>query len=71
MKRPLKKSIIVIGEGITEKYYFQHLKRLANYHITVRPRFFHKTNSIAHIIKKVEAVIAADAKLVSELWTKC
>jgi len=61
MKRPLRKSIIVIGEGITEKYYFQHLKRLSNYNIKVRPRFFQKTNSIAHIIKKVEEVISADA----------
>ena len=57
MKRALKQSIIVIGEGITEKYYFQHLKRLANYKITVRPRFFHKTNSISHYIKKVVEVI--------------
>ena len=27
----LRESIYIIGEGLTEKYYFQHLKKLQGY----------------------------------------
>ncbi len=42
----LRESMYVIGEGIIEKYYFQHLKKLQNYKCIVCPRFFSGKNSI-------------------------
>ena len=35
---------IIIGAGLTEQYYFSHLKKLFNVNIIVRPRFFGKEN---------------------------
>lgn len=40
-KRDLKHSrITVIGEGITERWYFDHLRTLKGYHYDCKPRFF-------------------------------
>lgn len=33
-------GITIIGEGITERYYFTHLKRLKGYRYTCKPRNF-------------------------------
>ena len=39
--RPLRPVLpYIIGAGITEKYYFGHLKRECNYQVEVRPKFF-------------------------------
>ena len=35
---------VIIGAGITEKYYFSHLQSLYNLKIKVRPRYFGNEN---------------------------
>ncbi len=40
-ERELKRSrITVIGEGLTERWYFEHLCTLKGYHYNCKPRFF-------------------------------
>jgi len=56
----LSESIYVIGEGLTEKYYFQHLKKLKGYSCVVRPRFFSSKNSIYYIEKLTKELLLAD-----------
>lgn len=55
-KLDLKGSVFVIGEGITEQYYFAHLKHLRKYNCVVKPRFFGKT-SIDEIEKSVKKLL--------------
>lgn len=44
--RPLRPVLpYIIGAGITEKYYFGHLKRECNYQVEVRPKFFGSDNA--------------------------
>jgi hypothetical protein len=39
--RPMREPRpVVIGAGITEKWYFHHLKNLCDYRIEVRPKYF-------------------------------
>ncbi len=52
----LKGDVFVIGEGITEQYYFSHLKQLKKYKCIIKPRFFGKT-SIDEIGKSVERLL--------------
>ena len=40
--KKLKFSYAVIGDGQTELFYLDHLKRLNNYGYSIRPRFFDK-----------------------------
>jgi len=40
--REPKPGIYIIGEGKTEKFYFEHLKKIFNYQYFVKPRFFGK-----------------------------
>lgn len=56
----LRESIYVIGEGLTEKYYFQHLKKLKRYSCVVRPRFFSSKNSIYYLEKRTKELLLAD-----------
>ena len=50
-------GITIIGEGLTERYYFTHLKRLKGYRYTCKPRNFTE-QSIEEIQKQVERVLA-------------
>jgi len=59
----LKKGLYIIGEGITEQYYFTHLKRLKNYKCVIKPRFFGKTD-IAQINKQVEKLLLGDISVI-------
>lgn len=54
-KLELRNSIFIVGEGITEKYYFEHLKKLRKYSCTVKPRFFDKTgiDEISRTVNKL------------------
>lgn len=52
----LRGGVFVIGEGITEQYYFTHLKNLKKYKCVVKPRFFGKTD-IVQIEKSVEKLL--------------
>lgn len=60
----LRESVYIIGEGITEKYYFQHLKKLKNYSCIVRPRFFSSKNSIYYLEKRTSDLLQADVKVI-------
>ena len=60
----LRESIYVIGEGLTEKYYFQHLKKLKKYSCVVRPRFFSSKNSIYYLEKRTKELLLADVTVI-------
>ncbi len=55
-KLELRGNVYIVGEGITEQFYFSHLKRLKKYNYVVKPRFFGKT-SISEIQKSVEKLL--------------
>ena len=43
--RSLKSSpLVIVGEGITEQYYFTHLRSLYNFHYIIKPYFFGTTS---------------------------
>lgn len=46
----------IIGAGITEQWYFTHLKAMHGYRVKIRPRFF-GTETAAGLDKKVEEVL--------------
>lgn len=48
---------VVIGAGITEQWYFRHLKQFVGYRIDVRPRFFGSDNAY-DMQKLVEEVLS-------------
>ena len=50
-------GITIIGEGLTERMYFTHLKRLRGYRYTCKPRNFTE-QTIEEIQKQVEKVLA-------------
>ena len=60
----LRESIYVIGEGLTEKYYFQHIKKLKGYSCVVRPRFFSSKNSIYYLEKRTKELLLADVTVI-------
>jgi len=45
-------SVTIIGEGITEQYYFTHIRTLFGYHFTIKPYYFSVT-SLVEIDKKI------------------
>lgn len=49
----------IIGAGITEQWYFTHLRELYDYRIKVKPRFFGKENAYA-MEKRIEKVLSDD-----------
>jgi hypothetical protein len=57
--REPKSGIYIVGEGITEQYYFSHVKKLLGFHCTIKPRFFGNT-SIAEMRKKIEELLRGD-----------
>lgn len=58
-----KKAIYIVGEGITEQYYFQHLKRLKGFTCIVKPRLFGNTNVI-EIEKRIVELLNEDADII-------
>ena len=57
-ERKLKSSTVtIIGEGLTERYYFSHLKRLNGYNYVCKPRNFTE-QSFDEIEKQIERVLA-------------
>ena len=46
----------IIGAGLTEQWYFTHLKALRGYRMKIRPRFF-GTETAAGLDKKIEEVL--------------
>jgi hypothetical protein len=57
--REPKSGIYIIGEGITEQYYFSHIKKLFGCYCTIKPRFFGNT-CIAEMKKKIEELLRGD-----------
>lgn len=55
-KLELRGNVYIVGEGITEQYYFSHLKFLKKFNYVVKPRFFGKT-SISEIDKSVAKLL--------------
>lgn len=49
----------IIGAGITEQWYFTHLRNLFNCRMKIRPRFFGEED-IQSIAKKIEMVLSND-----------
>ena len=47
-----KDRFVVLGEGITEQYYLEHLKKLGSYKYTIKPRLFQNIG-----IEKAEGII--------------
>lgn len=46
----------IIGAGITEQWYFTHLKSLRGYRVKIRPRFF-GTETAVGMAKRIEEVL--------------
>ena len=58
--RPLKTpTITLIGEGITEQYYFKHIRTLYGYRYTLKPYFF-GTTSLKDMDRKIQEIIDGD-----------
>lgn len=49
-------SITLIGEGITEQYYFKHIRSIFNYRFTLKPYFF-GTTSLLDMDRKISEVL--------------
>lgn len=54
LKQP---NITIIGEGLTERYYFTHLRRLKGYRYTCKPRNFIE-QSLDEMQKQIDRVLA-------------
>ncbi|MBL4560970.1 MAG: RloB domain-containing protein [Labilibaculum sp.] len=62
-KLELRNGIFIVGEGITEQYYFTHLKQLKKYKCSVKPRFFGKT-SIDEISRTVNTLLMGGVSVI-------
>ena len=51
-----RRSVTLIGEGITEQYYFTHIRTLFGYHYTIKPYYFSVT-SLVEMDKKIAEAI--------------
>ncbi len=56
-------GIHIVGEGITEQYYFTHIKHIYNYRCIVKPRFFEQT-CISDIQKCTIKLLKEDADVI-------
>ncbi len=53
----------LIGAGITERYYFQHLKDLKEINIKIKPRFF-GTEKVFELDNKIDEVLNSDGQVI-------
>ena len=49
-------SVTILGEGLTEQYYFTHIRTLFDYHYTIKPYYFSVT-SLVEMDKKISEAI--------------
>ena len=49
-------SVTILGEGLTEQYYFTHIRTLFGYHYTIKPYYFSVT-SLVEMDKKIAEAI--------------
>lgn len=62
--RRLKKAIYIIGEGITEQYYFKHLKHIKGYSsCNIKPALFGNT-SVLDYEKKIPDLLKDEADVI-------
>ena len=55
--RPLRQGkYVIVGAGLTERYYFTHLKRLISLPVDIRPRMFGREN-ITALTKRIEEIV--------------
>jgi len=54
-----RQVIYIVGEGLTELFYFSHLKKLLGYRYAISPRLF-ENNSIEKIEKKIKELLSED-----------
>ena len=54
-----RKVIHIVGEGMTELFYFSHLKKLLGYRYSISPRLF-ENNSIEKIEKRIKELLEED-----------
>ena len=54
-----RQVIHIVGEGLTELFYFSHLKKLLGYRYSISPRLF-ENNSIEKIEKKIKELLDED-----------
>lgn len=55
----VRQVIHIVGEGMTELFYFSHIKKLLGYRCSISPRLF-ENNSIEKIEKKIIELLKAD-----------
>lgn len=58
-----RQVIHIVGEGLTELFYFSHLKKLLGYRYSISPRLF-ENNSIEKIEKKVRELLNEDVYVI-------
>jgi hypothetical protein len=61
--RKTRPGIAILGEGLTEQYYFKHLKRIKGLHCTVEPRLQRNT-SISSFEKNIEELTKSDIHVI-------
>ena len=49
-------SVTILGEGLTEQYYFTHIRTLFGYHYSIKPYYFSVT-SLVEMDKKIAEAI--------------
>ena len=54
-----RQVIHIVGEGLTELFYFSHLKKFLGYRYSISPRLF-ENNSIEKIDKKIKELLNED-----------
>lgn len=54
----------IVGAGITEQYYFTHLKSIAGCQVKIRPRYFGQED-IYQLTKKIENVLKEGGKVIA------
>lgn len=54
-----RQVIHIVGEGLTELFYFSHIKKLMGYRCSISPRLF-ENNSIEKIEKKIKELLKED-----------
>ena len=61
-----RQIIYIVGEGLTELFYFSHLKKILGYRYSISPRLF-ENNSIEKIEKKIKSAVKGSQQLQSML----
>ena len=56
-RKQQKRSVTILGEGLTEQYYFTHIRTLFDYNYTIKPYYFSVT-SLAEMDRKISEATA-------------